>query len=489
MNEYEKILGIQIPKDTKISSVTNSSKKVIKDSIFFGLQGTKIHGSNYAEEAINLGASIAVHNDPNVIIKNKKVLYIKNLEEKINKFLDAFYKIDINSNNFFTFTGTNGKTSTAHLCHQLLVNMGYESIYIGTLGCQHNNNKFQTSFSSKTTPDIFELFEIISSLDWRLDSLNICLEISSHALDQKRLGDIFWLNSASILNIADEHLDYHKNISSYRDAKFEIFKINSSIKLIDEGSLKYSKKYNFIKDNDYELTCISNKNDFSDIFYKITKISISKSEFEILINNGPQGYEDDNNKKYKFSCKLFPEFNVSNLVFAICSIGFDKFYDDSINDLSFLKLPKGRLDFIEGIPVNIIIDFAHNEHSFNILLNSIKRYFDNLIVVFGCGGDRDKIKRSKMLKVAIENAFKIIFTSDNSRSENFEDIYEDAKYDNDLKDVIVIEDRKEAIIQGSKLINDNDCMLILGKGHEETQEINGIISHFSDYEVVYEIYS
>ena len=322
-----------------------------------------------------------------------------------------------------------------------------------------------------------------------MDSLNICLEISSHALDQKRLGDIFWLNSASILNIADEHLDYHKNISSYRDAKFEIFKINSSIKLIDEGSLKYSEKYNFIKDNDHELTCISNKNDFSDIFYKITKISISKSEFEILINNGPQGYEDDNNKKYKFSCKLFPEFNVSNLVFAICSIGFDKFYDDSINDLSFLKLPKGRLDIIEGIPVNIIIDFAHNEHSFNILLNSIKRYFDNLIVVFGCGGDRDKIKRSKMLKVAIENAFKIIFTSDNSRSENFEDIYEDAKYDNDLRDVIVIEDRKEAIIQGSKLINDNDCMLILGKGHEETQEINGIISHFSDYEVVYEIYS
>ena len=254
MNEYENILGIQIPKDTKISSVTNSSKKVKKDSIFFGLKGTKIHGSNFAEEAINLGASIAVHNDPNVIIENEKVLYIKNLEEKIIKFLDAFYKIDINSNNFFTFTGTNGKTSTAYLCHQLLVNMGYESIYIGTLGSQHNNNKFQTSFSSKTTPDIFELFEIVSSIDWGLDSLNICLEISSHALDQKRLGDIFRLNSASILNIADEHLDYHKNISSYRDAKFEIFKINSSIKLIDERSLKYSKKYNFIKDNDYELT-------------------------------------------------------------------------------------------------------------------------------------------------------------------------------------------------------------------------------------------
>jgi UDP-N-acetylmuramyl tripeptide synthase len=218
-------------------------------------------------------------------------------------------------------------------------------------------------------------------------------------------------------------------------------------------------------------------------------MSVCKSEFEILINNDPQGYEAENKKKYKFSCELFPEFNVSNLVFAICSIGFDEFDDDSINDLSFLKLPKGRLDFIEGIPVNIIIDFAHNEHSFNILLNSIKRYFDNLIVVFGCGGDRDKIKRSKMLKAAIENASKIIFTSDNSRSENFEDIYEDAKYDNDLKDVIVIEDRKEAIIQGSKLINDNDCMLILGKGHEETQEINGIISHFSDYEVIHEIYS
>ena len=159
------------------------------------------------------------------------------------------------------------------------------------------------------------------------------------------------------------------------------------------------------------------------------------------------------------------------------------------NDLNFIKLPKGRTDLIKDIKQNVIIDYAHNPDSLSLLLISMKDYFKKLIVVFGCGGDRDKSKRSKMLKVAINHASKIIFTSDNSRSETFEDIFKDASSGNNLNNVKVVEDRKEAIIYGSKLIDDDDCLLILGKGHEETQEIDGEIMYFSDYEVVHEIYS
>ena len=161
----------------------------------------------------------------------------------------------------------------------------------------------------------------------------------------------------------------------------------------------------------------------------------------------------------------------------------------STNDLSFLKLPQGRLEFIKNISANIVIDYAHNEHAFKAVLNSIKQYFDNLVVVFGCGGNRDKAKRPKMLYEAIKNSSKVIFTSDNSRNENFEDIYEDAKKGNNLDNVIVIKDRREAIIYGSKIIGKNDCMVILGKGHEKTQEISGEILHHSDHEVIDEIYS
>jgi|TARA_E500000178_G_scaffold102277_2_gene101827 UDP-N-acetylmuramoyl-L-alanyl-D-glutamate--2,6-diaminopimelate ligase len=488
MNELEEILGIKLPKKTKISYATNSTKKIKKDTIFFGLKGSNCHGSAYAEEAINLGACIVVHNDLNFNVKNKKIFYVNDLENKIINFLNSFYGIDINNNNFFSFTGTNGKTSAAYLCHQLLENRNFKSIYVGTLGIKQKKRKLDNTFSSKTTPDIFELFEIISSLNLN-DPINICIEISSHALDQNRLSSISYMNSTSILNISSDHLDYHKNLSSYIDAKFKIFKINSVTKLIDDKSKNLKNFYKFIKDNDYKITSVSNKNNSSDIFFSINETSLLECKFNILINNPPIGQEDFKDKIFKFSCCLFPEFNICNLVFAICSLGFDHFSADDINDLSFLKLPKGRVELIKNIPANIIIDYAHNSNAFKVLLNTVEKYFDNLVVVFGCGGNRDKTKRPKMLGQAIKSSSKVIFTSDNSRNESFSNIFKDSKVGNKLDNVIAIEDRKEAIIYGSKLLGKNDCMIILGKGHEETQEIAGKFIHHSDHEVVYEIYS
>ena len=152
MSEYEEILGIKIPKNTKIKAVTNSSKKVTKDSIFFGLKGTKVHGSKYAKDAIKNGASLVIHDDPLFVKNNEKIIYSKDLKKNIIKFLDSFYSIDINNNNFYAFTGTNGKSSTAYICHQLLRNMDYESLYVGTLGIKHNDEKIQTH-NDKTPRD------------------------------------------------------------------------------------------------------------------------------------------------------------------------------------------------------------------------------------------------------------------------------------------------------------------------------------------------
>ena len=233
MNELEQILGIQLPKNIKISSVVNTTDKVIKDSIFFGLQGTRVHGSKYADKALELGASLVIHNDPDFISKHKNIFYIKDLHDKLVEFLNAFYDIDINSNNFYAFTGTNGKTSAAYLTHQLLQKMNYDSLYIGTLGVKFNKEEIDTSFSKKTTPDIFELFEIVNSINCKMDSINVCMELSSHALDQKRIDKINCFYSLSIMNIRSDHLDYHLNIDAYIDSKFEIFRLNSSIKLIN----------------------------------------------------------------------------------------------------------------------------------------------------------------------------------------------------------------------------------------------------------------
>ena len=154
-----------------------------------------------------------------------------------------------------------------------------------------------------------------------------------------------------------------------------------------------------------------------------------------------------------------------------------------------LSLPKGRTDLVKNINANVVIDYAHNPEAFFVLLTEIKRKFKDLVVVFGCGGERDKYKRPLMLKVATNIASNTIFTSDNLRGEEFQDIFKDASDGNNLENVFAIEDRKEAIIKGSKLIGKDDCLLILGKGHEETQEINGNVSYFSDYEVINEIYN
>ena len=497
MNSLEKILGINFPKNISIYGVTNNSHNVKDGFIFFALEGLHVHGSKYISHAIELGASMVIHNDLEYLSNKENIIYIEDLctfdscthKNKVFLFLEEFYKLyDIQSNNnYFAFTGTNGKTSTAYLTHQMLVRSGYESIYIGTLGTKYNNEEINNSISSKTTPDIFELFEIFSFYNFH-DSVSVCIEISSHALSQERLKGISIYNSAALLNIGSDHLDYHGSLKEYTDIKFQIFNPSSPLMLISENLSQFKDKYEYLKNSRYQLTTISKTNKSADIYYKIDSIDKGQSLFNISINNPPIGYFPSSSQTYKFSCKLFPEFNIENLVFGICSIGFADFSKKNINDLNYLILPKGRTELINNIPANVIIDFAHNAEGIELFLLSIKNYFRKIVVVFGCGGDRDRSKRPKMLKAAIGNSSKVIFTSDNSRSESFNSIFNDALKGNNPDKVISIEDRKEAIIKGSKLIDKDDCLVILGKGHEETQEISGKKVFFSDHEVVNEIY-
>ena len=498
MSNLENILGINFPKEININGVTNCSHKVKDGFIFFALDGINTHGSKYISHAIDLGASLVIHNDSSYLSNKKNIIFVDDLcnfdaltnKNKVFIFLEEFYKLhDMQSkNNYFAFTGTNGKTSTAYLTHQMLVKSGYDSLYIGTLGTKYNNEVLNKSISSKTTPDIFEFFEIFSFYNFH-DSVSVCIEISSHALSQKRLKAISLYNSAALLNIGTDHLDYHSNLKEYTDIKFQIFNPSSPLMLINDNLIAYKDNYDYIRAAEYPLTTISKENKSADIYYEIFSSETDKSLFSITINNPPIGYFPSSSYTYKFSCELFPEFNIENLVFGICSIGFSDFSHMHTNELDYLDLPKGRTELIKNISANVIIDFAHNAEGLELFLSSIKNYFAKIVVVFGCGGDRDKLKRPKMMKAAINNASEVIFTSDNSRSENFNSIFYDAMEGNDQERVIPIEDRREAIIHGSSLlIEKDDCLVILGKGHEETQETSGKTIFFSDHEVVNEIY-
>ena len=564
MNELADILGVKFPDGIKICHATNNSKRVKENSIFFALKGKNHHGSKYIEEALECGAPIVVHNDKNFKSDDKKVIYIKDLDAiefildescnklkdigKISNFLQQLYKVDISSLSLIGITGTNGKTTTAYLTHQLLTKANRSSLYIGTNGISYKSAEIEVSVSNKTTPDIFELYEIIGT--YKDDLEFVCLEISSHALDQNRLARIF-LDTVCILNIESDHLDYHKDEEEYIKSKFKIFNV-PAISFAHEHQFKFlncdsnlalehygANLENFESNNFRRVNLVSKEPEIKyyvgrslkyknidlgnwikhkpSIFYSIESskkdildkertysIEIKEEKDYMLTHERPYFMNDQ--KTDRFSSNLFLDFNNENLVFArICAISAEtsnknylktkkqnsKEYKDikQLINCNMLSLPKGRTDLVKNIDANVVIDYAHNPEAFSVLLTETKRNFKDLVVVFGCGGERDKYKRPTMLKIATNIAAKVIFTSDNSRDEDFKDIFKDASNGNDLKNVFVIEDRKEAIIEGCKLTRKDDCLLILGKGHEETQEVNGNVSYFSDYEVINEIYN
>ena len=445
----------------------------------------------------------------------------------------------------------------------------FQSIYIGTLGFQYyehndyyyeNNGMkatiFDTSISENTTPDIFEIFEILrkisddtlnnntseSELEFykkvsddeytrpfnEIPETTINIEISSHALDQGRLKYLPF-SKVALMNIGSDHIDYHKTINEYEKSKLRIFdlvhkngKKYIGINVINSES-KVFKEY--LAHHEMPIT-IGFEDKSADIYCEISKPIKSNKEntFKITRNipwDDADIYINSHSLEMKYTCKIFPEFNIHNLVFSIVmtskSFMFPNagyFYEPEVTELEAIEidydldedikaedinsypvklnkrvqLPPGRTQIISDIPANVIIDYAHNAEGFDFFLSSIKDSYEKLVIIFGWGGDRDKDKRPKMLATAIQYGDKIIFTSDNSRNEKFKDIFNDASEGNVIKDVLMIENRKEAIIHGAKLIDKKDCLVILGKGHEETQEINREITHFSDYEVVHEIY-
>ena len=418
---------------------------------------------------------LIIHNNKDYACGHNNVFFVEDLTEKLLPFLCEYYQIDLDKFKFIGFTGTNGKTSAAYFCHQILISMNLSSSYIGTLGFLNNSiNNFIES--KNTTPGVFEIFNFLSTLDQSRTN-HICLEVSSHALDQNRLKGI-QLDVSSIMNITKDHLDYHLTEESYIKSKLKIIDITKSGSTFVNNLLK-KVIINHTNHNLDSLKFLDSYGSNDDCFLHIEECNMKQSKFSLRINSD----------LFNFSQKLFPEFNIQNFIYAFLSI-HRLYQDKDLSKLSLdsIKLPKGRLQIVEDIKDNIIIDYAHNPDSFKNILKPINEQFKGIITLFGCGGDRDKEKRPLMLKTALKYSETVIFTSDNNRSEYFESIVDDAMNGHSSTNIKIIKDRKKAIIQGCKLLTKDKCLLILGKGHEETQEENGERFYFSDEEVVNEIY-
>ena len=459
-------------KKIPISGISFDSRKVQKRNIFFVIEGNKISGSKFVNHAILKGASAIVSNKK---IKHKiPCVLVKNVRKSLSEASSRLYKKK--PSKIIAVTGTNGKSSVADFFYQILSLNKIPVASIGTLGILSKKYKKKINL---TSPDPVSLHKNLETL--AQNKINhVILEASSHGLDQKRL-DYLNFKIGIFTNLSHDHLDYHKNMNSYFNSKMYLFKnlLNKDSKIITDEE---NKEFKFIKK-------ISDKR-------KIKKITIGNNSGNIkilynkYIGNKQLVKISVNSKIHTIKIPLIGYFQIKNLLMATlaasgCGLDINKI----IKQINKIKPVAGRLECVSSLNnnSNIIVDFAHTPEALEQSLISIKKQFKKeIIIVFGCGGERDKKKRLVMGKIAQKYCRKVFVTDDNPRNEN------PKKIRNEIikgckKKAINIGNRKKAIESAIKELKSNEVLLVAGKGHEKTQDYGKKIINFSDQKIIKKI--
>ncbi|PID30152.1 MAG: UDP-N-acetylmuramoyl-L-alanyl-D-glutamate--2,6-diaminopimelate ligase [Candidatus Cloacimonadota bacterium] len=451
--------------DSAVEYICSDSRKAAEKSIFVCISGFSSDGHDFALKAVENGASLIIAErpidteTPQIIVKNSREAAAWSAKIIFNDPTEDFYLIGI--------TGTNGKTSTAAITEKILRNAGHKTGLIGTLGYSIDGKKYN---SERTTPDIVELNEIFDKM--RNAGIEVVvMEVSSHALDLHRVTGLEF-DSGIFTNLSREHLDFHKNMFEYKNAKFKLFKDfrlkNAIINSGDEAGKELSGLVACDK------ICLKPGDNL-----KILQTSAKSTDFIIENFSGETSG--------KFSVPLTGDYNAVNAASAISAA---KIFDPelSVFDLnSFLldiNIP-GRLEKVENYcGIHVFVDYAHTPDALENVLGCLAKVKKNrIITVFGAGGDRDKSKRPFMLDKALLYSDLTIVTSDNPRTENPNRIIADIIGDHDPEENFWINsDRRCAIYTALKSAVKDDIVLIAGKGHETYQEINGKKFRFDDRE-------
>ena len=443
-----------IPEDKKkiiIKGLSINSKEVKNGYIFFAIKGNNSNGEKFIKEAINKGA-LAIVCSNNCKYKNKKILIIKerNIRNLVSVVASRFYKLK--PKNIIAVTGTNGKTSVADFFYQLLILNNIPAASIGTLGVKYKNKILKSNLTSPDTISIHKYLQIIKKN--KID--NVIIEASSHGLDQTRLHHINY-KAAIFTNFSQDHLDYHKNMKSYFNAKLILFK-----KILQKNS---------------SIVLDQNINEFR-ILTKIAKSrKLKVIEISKIIKKIRNSYFESTS-----------EFKIKNLAMAIAATKLCRLNEKKIfKSLKKIKDVDGRLELVRRFPNNIkvFVDYAHTPDALLKVLQALEnKYGKNITLVFGCGGDRDNNKRSLMAKIANNHSKKIYVTDDNPRKENPKKIRNEIIKKINKNKCFNIGDRTTAIEKAIKNAEQNDVILIAGKGHEDKQIYKNKIIHISDKKII-----
>ena len=456
--------------DIEISSVTDDTRKVTEGCLFVCVKGGSFDGHSAAAEMLEKGAA-AVVCQHDLGLGDRQIL-VSDTRRAYGRLCAAWFGHPEKKLKMIGVTGTNGKTTITNVIKHILTSAGHKTGLVGTIQNEIGDEVIHTD---NTTPMAFDFMSLLDRMV-REDCEYVVMEVSSFGLVQNRIGPS-WFDIAVFTNLTQDHLDYHKDMEDYFQAKKMLFDIcDTAIINIDDS---YGRR--LLDEADCEKYSFSVKQS-ADYYADGIKIKSTGSSFWFCHGD----------KSYLVRTRIPGLFNVSNLtaVTAVCmraGIPMEKI----ICAISGYNGVKGRCEVIPtGRDFTVICDYAHTPDALENILRSVKEYTEGrLICLFGCGGNRDAAKRPKMAKAAAAYADRLIVTSDNPRNEDPELIIKDilAGLENSTVPYDVVTDRREAIYHALKIAEKGDIIVLAGKGHEDYQILAGMEHiHFDEREIVAE---
>ena len=442
-----------------------NSRLIKPGQTFVAIKGYTVDGHDYIEDAIKNGATAVIAQKE--VKCDVPVTVVENSAEYYQKLLVKEYKDEFKDLKLIGITGTNGKTTSAYLTYQMLLALGKKAAYIGTIGFMCGDYFKELP---NTSPEILTTYKLLEKSK-EMECEYVVMEVSNFALDQKRIEGLEFVAGA-FTNLTEDHLDYHKTMENYLKAKLLItdYIKNDGVLLVnkdDEASKKFIERFKNTKtfgygNADYDILSDDIYPDHTDIIFKV------------------------NEKEYKVATNLTSKFNVYNYftMFSILhELGFK--INELIEETKYLKAPKGRCETYKVKDGFAVVDYAHTPDA---VLKTVTAYKElakgRVITLVGCGGDRDPMKRPIMGEIASNYSDYVIFTNDNPRTEDPENIMKDILKGVKKDNYEVCLDRREAIKKALDMIEKDDIVLLLGKGHEDYQILGHTKVHLDDSEEI-----
>jgi len=457
--------------DRSVAAIQYDSRAIKKDDVFVAIKGGVFDGHAFISKAISLGAVVVVCQElPEQLLNAVTYVKVVNTGKALAVMASNYFENPSDNLKLIGITGTNGKTTIATLLYELFKNAGYKVGLLSTVKIMVDAKEY---LSTHTTPDSLVINAYLNQMS--SEGVEFCfMEVSSHGIHQFRTEGLTFAGGV-FTNLSHDHLDYHASFAEYRDVKKSFFDQlpASAFALVNGDDKNGVVMLQNTKAKSYTYALKS---------YADFRVQILENQFKGLL------LKVNDNDVWVRLIGRFNAYNLTAIYGTAELLGMET--SETLRIMSALENVNGRFQyFTSDFNITTIIDYAHTPDALkNVLetINAIRTKNETLITVVGCGGDRDKTKRPKMAHIASALSTKVIFTSDNPRSEDPSQIIAEMEAGvapQNFKKTLSITDRKQAIKTACQLARPNDIILIAGKGHEAYQEIKGVKKDFNDYKI------